>query len=811
MSFAMNLHPHRDPACWERTRIRLGWRPTDGGIDFDALPFGPGDSTAGSEIELQAVVIGSRETVDLPRTIEASGFYANLQKRSAAQDTPKRALRALGRFLEQNPDNVWENSWVRFPRRLLNEAARDVLERDLLADKSNPHAGPRSDGHRFVSEGEGDPILRVPVSYLLKLALADAAGSGDLAPSMQSTARRMMEHFLSDNTSPESFSFHVVSKPAQATLGQALARETSLRFLMTQLLTAYANDRFQLRRTGQQAVVYFSPHPAVRQKQLNDCIPDAYYRDLFMSPCLSGWDRGESKHDYMRLCHEVLSRSHLNAVAKVRDAGLIASNVVMLPNTSNISLANNGIHVTLGSRRLGGLMRDERSGFGRAEEKAVGDLVTKVFEHFLPLFIGTYSCAPYRLDFADFHAEKAVSFLPHELDFTHLRMLWRRWKKKARVSLLGQPMIPSGYECIDKMMAFVFRLKGDLVPDFRLIDYLVAPLSTDQSPALDGTLGNTDRLKRDLADQGVFDPRMSLYSFYRARLYEQTGFSGFEGRHYSLCESIRDDLAKAVDLQTLITALAFKLIAKGAVCHEDIPDDPTIESERRQIIFGAAIGVPTFFVHARTGNRFIRRILENTKNTRQSRRYPGHVRVHHHEYRLALLTMIRGEAADLVESLDAAPMLADLEDRLRSAGAGAAQRVTQGILGELRKRSPFAVAALPFNRAAEQFYRTTLRHRHIREAIDTLRTEWRTDQARWRPLWAQAMPQQLYRQNPMRLLNAVEHGLIENQAEMPHVTAMIHLLIGLVHTEVTGGSIQESDISSASETKQTETETVAAC
>ena len=792
MSLVMNNHPHRDPTRWEQTRMHLGWRPDRGDIDMNSLPFGPEDTTAGSEIELQAVVIGSRQTVDLPRTIEASSFYANLQKRSAAQDTPRLALRALQRFLEQNPDNVWDNSWVRFPRRLLGQTACGVLERDLLADKSNPHAGPRSDGHRFLTDCLSDPVLRVPVSYLLKLALADAAGSDGLPPSMQATARRMMEHFLSDNSSPESFSFHIVTGGKQATLGQALARETSLRFLMTQLLTAYANDRFQLQQTGQQAVVYFSPHPAVRQKQLNDCIPDAFYRDLFMSPCLSGWDRGESKHDYMRLCHEVLSRSHLNAVAKVRDAGLITSNVVMLPNTSNISLANNGIHVSIGSRRLGALMSDNQSGFGRAEEKAVGDLVSKVFEHFLPLFIGTYSCAPYRLDFADFHAEKAVSFLPHELDFTHLRMLWRRWKKKARVSLLGQPMIPSGYEFIDRMMAFVFRLKGDLVPDFRLIDYLVAPLSTDESPALDGTIGNTDRLKRDLADQGIFDSRMSLYSFYRARLHEQMGFSGFEGRHYSLCESIRDDLAKAVDLQTLITAMAFKLIAKGDVTHADIPDDPTIESERRQIIFGTAIGVPTFFVRSQTGNRFIRRILEGTKQTRLSRRYPGHVRVYHHEYRLALLEMIRKQTPELIESMNAAPMLADLEDRLRSSDRSAAQRVTKGILGELRKRDPFAVAALPFNRAAEQFYRTTLRHRHIREAIDALRTQWQADPQPCSAFWDRVMPTPLRQENPLAFLDAVEQGLITNQIEMQRTTAMIHLLIGLVHLETTSSTVESA-------------------
>ena len=36
------------------------------------------------------------------------------------------------------------------------------------------------------------------------------------------------------------------------------------------------------------------------------------------------------------------------------------------------------------------------------------------------------------------------------------------------------------------------------------------------------------------------------------------GFSGFEGRHYSLFESIMDDMGEAANLQTLVTALAFK-------------------------------------------------------------------------------------------------------------------------------------------------------------------------------------------------------------------------------------------------------------
>ncbi len=66
----------------------------------------------------------------------------------------------------------------------------------------------------------------------------------------------------------------------------------------------------------------------------------------------------------------------------------------------------------------------------------MGDLVVKIVEHFLPLFVGTYSAAPYRLDFVDLHPEKALGFLPHELDYTHLRMLWRRWQKKANLNIM---------------------------------------------------------------------------------------------------------------------------------------------------------------------------------------------------------------------------------------------------------------------------------------------------------------------------------------------------------------------------------------
>ncbi len=290
-----------------------------------------------------------------------------------------------------------------------------------------------------------------------------------------------------------------------------------------------------------------------------------------MSPCLSGWDRGEEKYQYMVLCHQVLSRSQINAIGKLKEAGIILSNLVVLPNISSTSLANNGTHISLGSRKLTTLLSNASSGFKAEDEKYIGDLAIKIVEHFLPLFVGTYSAAPYQFNFWDFHPERVLGFLPHELDYTHLRMIWRRWKKKSKFKILGQPITPFGPVWFDKLISKLFLLKGDLIPDVRLIDYLVALLSTDQSPAFDGSPGNTTRLNKDLTDLGVFDTKMSPYLLYRLREFSTIGFSGFEGRHYSIFESIVNDMSEAANIQTLITALAYKYILQGEVTHLHIP------------------------------------------------------------------------------------------------------------------------------------------------------------------------------------------------------------------------------------------------
>ncbi len=702
-----------------RIGVRYG---RSGSVDPASLPFVSGDTTAGSESELQTVVAGARSDVDLPLTIEESNFFANTKKRIERGDLPKRKLSDLETYLADNPDGVWENSWVVFPQSVLGPDAACVFERDLLADQASLNAGLRKDRSKFFVSRQGGECIRVPVSYLLKLALVEAVShfpSG--AMSLRQAGERLLSHFQNDNTSPETSSLYVIAAKAEGSAGRGISREMSLRYLLTQLLAQYANDRFSLRQRGQDVQVFLSPHPPIRQRGLSLCVSDSFYRDLFMNPCLSGWTRGEEKHEYMHLCHQVLSRSQFNAALKLREAGIITSNLITLPNLSNISLANNGTHVSLGSLKLSGLLKDSTSAFTRHHEKYLGDLVVKIVEHFLPLFVGTFTAAPYRMAFEDFHPEKALGFLPHELDFTHLRMLWRRWRKKADLSVLGNPITPFGPPMIDKFISKLFHLKGDFISDYRLIDYLVALLSTDRSPALNGALGNSLPLKQDLSDLGIFDTRMSVYLFEKLREFDAMGFSGFEARHYSLFESFDEDMDPAVNLQNLLYLLAYKYIASGEIGHDGIPDNPVVESERRQVVFGSAIGIPTFFVDKKTPNRLMAKILARTQRLRLSSRYPGYTRVYNREYRLALLETLRRDAADLIDMMGMEETLLDLEYRLREPDIyGTTGKLTRGILSGEGARSAMQMDAGGFNRKAEDYYRTALRRRHTEEALDHL-------------------------------------------------------------------------------------------
>jgi hypothetical protein len=786
MRTAMKSNP-ANQAAFGRDRYWHSLLEGAGLVREDQPLFTGQDLTAGSETELQAAVSGPKDKVDLPLTIQGSNFYRNLIQRLHRGEAPRSLLNDLEGYLTGNQEGVWENSWVRMPQRLINAFADGVLKRDLLADKSQPELGQRSDTSRFVCHATGESWLRLPVSYLLKLSLAQVLGSRQNAPSLiMETGAKCLQSFSSDNTSPETCSFYVIAG-RESGLGQAVAKEAALRHLLCQLLTQHAEHSLGLKEAGQRPLVYLAPSPPARQKRLNDCVSDSFYRELFMSPCLSGWDRGEDKHRYMHLCHQVLSRSQLNAVAKLKEAGIITRNLVVLPNTSNTCLANNGIHLSLGSRRLGAALGDPGSGFGPAQEKYLADLVIKAMEHFLPLFVGTYSAAPQRLAFSDFHPERALGFLPHELDFTHLRMIWRRWKKKAKLKVLGRPLTPFGPLWLDRNLARLLRLRGDLVPDFRLLDYLASLLSTDSAPGLDGTLGNHERLLADLTEAGVFDRKMAMYLLYRQREYAKMGYSGFEGRHYSLFPSFTDDLAPAADLQALVTALCYQYALSGRISHALIPDGPELESERRQIFFGAAVGVPTFFVRADTPNLFLKMIVERCRRVRPSRRYPGYLRVHNLEYRRALLGLIREDGAELGELFGMEELLGDLADRLEDwPRRSAAGRLTAGVLNELGLKDPLKAPAEEFNQAAERFYRTTLLTSHMREALNIMAADARVLEAA--PDLASSPRRQALEyiaggQSAAALVDAAQSRILNRAAGQEELGRLINLLLLNIQAE----------------------------
>ena len=690
----------------------------------EPAPFTPGDVTAGSEFELQTTVQGHAHTVDLPQVVRESNFFTNLKRQFEAGETSHSSLQRIEDVFNNPYQQNWPNSWVRLSiERLSNDALR-VLDRDLLQDKSFPERGVRSDVSRFFRDDQtGKKQLRIPVSYLLKLALADVMSCPPIPEdSIRQTGNRLQQCYLSDNVSPEILSYYVSAPTVNQRLGKLVAGEAGLRYLLTQLLVSWSNGPLGLRESGQEVVVYCSARPPVLQQRFSECLPDSFYRELFTSPCLSGWDIGEEKQQYMRSCHEILSRSRMHAITKLRHTGVIHTDLVVLPNLCDASLANNGVHVTLGSRMLGEYFSGQRQN----DEKRIGDLTTKIVEHFLPLFVGTYSAAPYRIDFKNFHAEKVLGFLPHQLHTTHLRMFWRRWKKKARNRFFRKSLSPSGFNWLDRLLAKTLRLHGDYVPDFRLLDYFVSPLSTHESPALSGKINNTEQLKIDLAEMGIYDTRLPLYSLFRQRLVNTVGYSGFEGRHYSLFPSWQKDFAQAVELQALVTTFAICKALTGQLTHDDIPDDPFEESERRQFMFASAADVPTVYVRTRTKNQFLRQVLSHTTKTRLSRRYPGYYRVLVEEYRYALVQVLKEEVTHHTESDFSEALLQDLSGRLQNPlQEGAAGRLARRILASSSNRSnPMQVAGEQFNEAADTYSRQQLRLDHTLESYDMLIDFW---------------------------------------------------------------------------------------
>lgn len=752
-------------------------QPCRPALSVDHLPFSAGDLTAGSEDELQAVVLGRAESCDLPMTIRGSRFFANIARRSASGESPRKTFVELQEFLSDT-GNVWENSWIRFPEHKLSLHALDIFHSDLGLNRWRNATRRRSDSPRYIVQQGGERWVRVPISYALKLALADLVGAQPHMPeAMRREAERLLGRFSNDNSSPETTSFHLVTPELGRDSGRQIARESARRFLFTSLLMSWANQRFGLEENGQRGMVYHAPHPPVRQTELSSCISDSFYRELFMSPCLSGWDDGEAKADYMHLCHQVLSRSQLNSVAKLREAGIIANNLVVLPTMSNVSLANNGIHISMGSRLLTEAAKNSRPDASFAEEKRTGDLVIKIFEHFLPLFVGTYSAAPYRIDFAQFHPEKLLSFLPHELDFTHLRLMWREWKEKAKLRIFGHPATPYGPAWLDNFVAGLFRLRGDVVPDYRLINYPVAWLSTEETSALDGTPGNIARLASELDELGIVDRRLSFYMPLRLREFRQLGFSGFEGRYYSLFPSYSGDMAPAASLQQLLLMAAYYLAASGFIRSEQIPDDPSSESERRQPFFFAAAGLPAFYVHKNSRNQLLGIMLRQCRNIRSSWRHMEYLRVSIRDYRQALLSFLEAAAKPALEGFGDPNPLAELRTRLEDGDSHAATRLSQDMLSNTSHSDPLQMNAREFNQEAERYYREDLRSAQLREAFQFLREDADSLQRSCDEELRSLIRCGVRVQDPVRFLGTITDRVVRDGLSVAEIASVLNLLL----------------------------------
>jgi hypothetical protein len=172
-----------------------------------------------------------------------------------------------------------------------------------------------------------------------------------------------------------------------------------------------------------------------------------------------------------------------------------------------------------------------------------------------------------------------------------------------------------------------------------------------------------------------------------------------------------------VQLQTLVSALAYHYILGGHVEHAHIPDTRAVESERRQVMFATAMGLDHFYVRRNTGNAFLHDVLQHTQKTRPSRRYRNHLKVEIADYRVALLKKMRADAPALIAVHDADGVLNDAFERITEPGRSAADRLTQGILAEAGACTPRQLSAAEFNGAAENYYRGTLRDGMMGEAL----------------------------------------------------------------------------------------------
>jgi hypothetical protein len=243
-------------------------------------------------------------------------------------------------------------------------------------------------------------------------------------------------------------------------------------------------------------------------------------------------------------------------------------------------------------------------------------------------------------------------------------------------------------------------------------------------------------------------------------------------------------MAEAVDMQNLVTALACRYILEGKINHHDIPDQPSIESERRQIFFGKAIGIPTFYVRADTGNRFLKKILGDIPSQRNSKRYKGYVRIRHDEYNLALLRLLETDAADLIASQNLEPRMVSLRQRLTDDGSSTFAKIIAGVRDELPgKKSLFNFPAEVFNGAMERYYRTGLKARYLGEALDVFVDDCQRLEKLGDPCLKQVMTAITTEVTASEYITRNRQAILDESANPGQLQEMLRISLAIIHHE----------------------------
>jgi len=177
----------------------------------------------------------------------------------------------------------------------------------------------------------------------------------------------------------------------------------------------------------------------------------------------------------------------------------------------------------------------------------------------------------------------------------------------------------------------------------------------------------------------------------------------------------------------------------------------------------------------------LRRILRRCTRTRSSWRHPDYLRVSIRDYRSALLAYLEETAQEAIDALAAGDLLQDLRARLKDPKLQASQRLTQAALAGTDESDVMRLDAGEFNRAAEKYYRETLRVSQIEEAYRYLREDTLAAQRQDDTDLRFMMRCGVRVQDPVRFLDSIGERLLGDNLTVNEIASVLNLL--LVFTE----------------------------